>query len=109
MGSISLIKLDLRDKCIQKIHTLKNNGGFGRLIVDSYEPTTFALGVCTDIENNVWPLQIYRVKNDRIVAGEFVEFELDMYFQSYYDGSLYSLDYDENDELELVSIFYGSI
>jgi hypothetical protein len=102
LNFISLIQLDLHDKCIRKLHTIEYHSHDFCIVSDTSQPTHFVLSLF-DEDVNPNRFQIYKVENDNIVIGELIEF--DHQCHCYYDESLYSLHLDRNHEDEFVSIF----
>jgi hypothetical protein len=89
-NTLSLFRLDLSKKCIQKLHTIKNHEIDYEILVDGYNHTNFAL-LIQDVEG----INICKIENNRIVVEEVVNFD-DLYdfdFESYYNGCIYKFNF----------------
>jgi hypothetical protein len=107
LTTLSLFRLDLSKKCIQKLHTIKNREIFYHILVDGYNHTNFAL-LIDDVEG----INICKVENNRIVVEEVIGYDDldDPDCQGYYNGCLYLFSFImEHDGYPCVSQFSESI
>jgi hypothetical protein len=101
---VSLFRLDLSTKCVQKLHTIKNHDFGHEIFVDAYNPLNFVLEV-----NDEDSMHICKVENNRIVVDEVIQV-YDSFCDDYFNGCLYFSEWFRRHQVYgSVSSFSGSI
>lgn len=100
---ISLVFLDLRKMAFLKLQTVELRGNYPKIIVNKAEPTEFFLNFWIDDGRFI---RVCKVDGAKLIIGEAIR--VDLSFQSYYNGRLYSLEWigDENDLIEVCLLFH---